>query len=176
MCCLQYKVCAGRSRISCNIIVSLLELLPWWHAHSCGQRSLSLIRGALKNPGSSRGNSLSHWGKPWLWEASVASGSWLCPSCIAAVGSSCLPKWYCKILAEPVLAAPCQWAIPNMILNPMHSLGCLHHHQPMEMMQPVGIWNEYCFKTSSKPKLVLHCKLTHFQSHDSSFSPFHRRA
>lgn len=56
-------------------------------------------------------------------------------------------------------------------LKPYVLTGVLAPHQPMEMAQPAGIWNEYCFKTSSKSKSVLHHKLTHFQSLDSSVSP-----
>lgn len=95
-----------------------------------GQRAFPWREGSLREPGSSRGNSLSHWeGKPCLEEASAASGSWLYPSCIAAVGSSCLlsdiAKYWLSWCWQHHANEPLE-----TVFNPMHSLGCLHPTSP----------------------------------------------
>lgn len=98
---------------------------------TAGQRSLSLKRGvperALAAPEvtvclTEEGNLDCR--RP---ELPQEAGFAILQSCSGQLMS---PKWYCKILAELVLAAPCPWAIQNVIFNPMHSLGCLHHTSP----------------------------------------------
>lgn len=173
----------------CKTTRRLQGLSSWGHAPSWAKKPFFLLRVPSESPGSSKGDKLCgqlpHWeGKPQLWEASAAAGgSWLCPPCVTAVGSSSLPSDFVKHwwAGVPELWLP----MPREPLKTLPWIPCAYWDtsttpphgkvgQSLGVLEWIlfGLLQDF-FKTK---KSILHCKLTHFQSLTAQPPSFYRRA